>query len=67
METAIGAYRQAMRASVDDEHALDRLAITLDAIEWIDANLNVAALIDAWTAMLEEPRLSQAAHLSPTA
>jgi len=67
METAIGAYRQAMRASVDDEYALDRLAITLDAIEWIDANLNVAALIDAWTAMLEEPRLSQAAHLSPTA
>lgn len=67
MEAAIAAYRESMRTRVDDDQALERLAITLDAIEWIDANLNVAALIDAWTAMLEEPRLAQATQLSPVA
>jgi len=65
MEAAIAAYRDTMRTRVDDDQSLERLTITLEAIEWIDANLNVAALIDAWTAMLEEPRLARTSHLPP--
>jgi DNA polymerase-3 subunit delta' len=35
-------------------------ACTLDALEAVDRNANLGVLIDAWTAVLEEPRLSAA-------
>ena len=35
------------------------LGITLDALESIDRNANLTVLIDAWTALLERPKLSQ--------
>jgi hypothetical protein len=35
-------------------------ACTLGALEAIDRNANLGVLIDAWTAVLEEPRLSAA-------
>jgi DNA polymerase-3 subunit delta' len=74
MEVAIDAYRGQLRrsieavqasvqASVQDE-TLVRLAATLEAIELVDANMNVAMLIDAWTALLEDPRPPQLAKAS---
>jgi hypothetical protein len=35
-------------------------ACTLDALEAVDRNANLGVLIDAWTAVLEEPRLAAA-------
>lgn len=35
-------------------------ACTLDALEAIDRNANLGVLVDAWTAILEEPRLAGA-------
>ena len=35
------------------------IAQTLDAIDGIDRNANLTILVDAWTALLEEPRLAQ--------
>jgi hypothetical protein len=37
--------------------AIDR---TLDAADAVDRNANLGVLIDAWTAVLEEPRLARA-------
>ncbi|MFM7244981.1 MAG: AAA family ATPase [Planctomycetaceae bacterium] len=34
-------------------------ACTLDALEAVDRNANLGVLIDAWTAVLEEPRLAR--------
>ncbi|NDC63965.1 MAG: AAA family ATPase [Planctomycetia bacterium] len=39
--------------------AATALRTSLDALDAIDRNANIAMLIDAWTAVLEEPRLAQ--------
>ena len=39
------------------DEPLARLECTLDAVAAVDRNANLTVLIDAWTAMLEEPRL----------
>jgi hypothetical protein len=36
------------------------MQVTLDALAAIDRNANLAVLVDAWTALLEEPRLRSA-------
>ncbi|MFM8498222.1 MAG: hypothetical protein ACKOEM_22290, partial [Planctomycetia bacterium] len=43
----------------DAESAAAGIAQTLDAIDGIDRNANLTILVDAWTALLEEPRLAQ--------
>jgi hypothetical protein len=37
------------------------LAHTLDSLDAIDRNANLTMLVDAWTAILEEPRLAHPA------
>jgi DNA polymerase-3 subunit delta' len=56
-DPALAAAVAAWRA--DDERAATCLAQTLDALDGIDRNAYLPALIDAWTAVLEEPRLAQ--------
>ncbi|MCX7413030.1 MAG: DNA polymerase III subunit delta' [Planctomycetia bacterium] len=41
------------------EEASTALLHTLDALDAVDRNANLTILIDAWTAILEEPRLAQ--------
>ena len=43
----------------DAEEAAAAVAHTLEAVEAIDRNANLAVLVDAWTAILEQPRLAQ--------
>jgi len=43
----------------DAERATAGIAQTLDALDGIDRNANLTILVDAWTALLEEPRLAQ--------
>lgn len=43
----------------DAEAAAAAIAHTLDALDAIDRNANLTILVDAWTAILEEPRLAQ--------
>lgn len=43
----------------DAERAEAGLANTLDALDGVERNANLSILVDAWTAVLEEPRLSQ--------
>lgn len=45
--------------SDDGERAAACLAHTLEALDGIDRNANLSILVDAWTAVLEEPRLAQ--------
>ncbi|MEI6241447.1 MAG: DNA polymerase III subunit [Planctomycetia bacterium] len=45
--------------SCDGERAATCLTQTLDALDAIDRNVNLTILVDAWTALLEEPRLAQ--------
>ena len=40
------------------EPAAAAVAHTIDALDGIDRNANLAILVDAWTAVLEEPRLA---------
>lgn len=47
------------RWSGESEETSLLLGITLDALESIDRNANLTVLIDAWTALLERPKLSQ--------
>jgi DNA polymerase-3 subunit delta' len=62
LDSAIECFRLAVRqgaaagSSVVDE-PLARLECTLDAVAAVERNANLTVLIDAWTAMLEEPRL----------
>lgn len=42
----------------DAERADGALAATLDALDAIERNANLTTLVDAWTAILEEPRLA---------
>ena len=46
-------------ASTPDD-AATALRHTLDALDAVERNANLTVLIDAWTAILEEPRLAQA-------
>jgi DNA polymerase-3 subunit delta' len=56
------ALARAVSAWAHDADATAKaLRHTLDAVDAIDRNANLAILIDAWTALLEEPRLSQTA------
>ena len=43
----------------DADRATAGITQTLDAIDGIDRNANLTILVDAWTALLEEPRLAQ--------
>ena len=43
----------------DAEQAAQAVRATLDALEAIDRNANLAMLVDAWTAVLEQPALAQ--------
>lgn len=43
----------------DGERAATCLAHTLDALDGIERNAYLPILVDAWTALLEEPRLAQ--------
>jgi DNA polymerase-3 subunit delta' len=45
----------------DAEQAAQAVAATLDALDAIDRNANLTILIDAWTAVLEQPALAQTA------
>ena len=45
----------------DAEDASTALDHTLDALDAIDRNANLSILVDAWTAILEEPRLAHPA------
>lgn len=51
-------------ATPDLDEILALLRLTLAAAAQVDRNANPAMLVDAWTAMLEEPRLAQAARLA---
>lgn len=44
----------------DPESADAGLRLTLDALAAVDRNANLTVLVDAWTALLEEPRLGTA-------
>ena len=41
------------------EEASEAIRCTLDALESIDRNANLAVLVDAWTAVLEQPALAR--------
>jgi len=43
----------------DAELAAAGIARTLDALDAVERNANLTVLVDAWTAILEEPRLAQ--------
>jgi hypothetical protein len=47
--------------SQDPEACAEALRSTLDALDAVDRNANLTVLIDAWTAILEEPRLARLA------
>lgn len=44
--------------SADPEAAVTALDQTLDALDAVDRNANLNVLVDAWTSVLEEPRLA---------
>jgi DNA polymerase-3 subunit delta' len=66
LETALDDFRGALRRAATDsappdaEEAVARMQVTLDALAAIDRNANLSVLVDAWTAVLEEPRLRSA-------
>jgi DNA polymerase-3 subunit delta' len=45
----------------DADDASAALAHTLDALDAVDRNANLTILVDAWTAILEEPRIAHSA------
>lgn len=47
--------------AVDPDACWEAIRVTLDALDAVDRNANLTMLVDAWTAMLEEPRLAQPA------
>ena len=47
--------------SHDPEACAEALRNTLEALDAVDRNANLTVLIDAWTAILEEPRLARLA------
>ncbi|MFM8377842.1 MAG: ATP-binding protein [Planctomycetia bacterium] len=59
-QPADGALAAAVSAwQGDAERAAAGIAHTLDALDGIERNANLTILVDAWTALLEEPRLAQ--------
>jgi len=50
------------RANVGPDEAAVLLRITLDALAAVDRNANLTVLVDAWTAVVEEPRLEAASR-----
>ena len=47
---------------LDPEEAGTGLRLTLESLDAIDRNANLTILVDAWTALLEEPRLETASR-----
>jgi hypothetical protein len=45
----------------DPEACAEALRSTLDALDAVERNANLTILVDAWTAILEEPRLARLA------
>jgi len=45
----------------DPEACAEALRHTLEALDAVDRNANLTVLVDAWTALLEEPRLARLA------
>ena len=58
-DTTLG--RAAAAWAGDPEAAAVALRLTLDAVDAIERNANLTMLVDAWTAVLEEPRLARLA------
>ncbi|MFM9057933.1 MAG: ATP-binding protein [Planctomycetaceae bacterium] len=57
------AAARALAAAPPDPEAADTgLRLTLDALASVDRNANLTVLVDAWTALLEEPRLAAASR-----
>jgi DNA polymerase-3 subunit delta' len=55
-------FHQAAAAwALDPDACSDALRHTLDALDAVDRNANLTVLVDAWTAVLEEPRLARLA------
>ena len=55
-------FRAAAAAwSHDPEACAEALRNTLDALDAVERNANLTVLVDAWTAILEEPRLARLA------
>ena len=54
---ALARAAQAWTADVDA--ALAAVDGTLDALGYVDRNAHISVVIDAWTAILEEPRLAR--------
>ena len=76
LEAALEVFRGALRAGVggdvpqgpaaaawsaDADAAAAAVDCTLDALAAVDRNANLGVLVDAWTAILEEPRLAREA------
>jgi DNA replicative helicase MCM subunit Mcm2 (Cdc46/Mcm family) len=55
LDRAIGAW------AADADEAATALEATLDALDAIDRNAHLPTLVDAWTAILEAPRLAHSA------
>ena len=56
------AARALGRAAFTSDEAAVLLRITLDALAGVDRNANLTVLVDAWTALVEEPRLETASR-----
>jgi hypothetical protein len=46
--------------AADSQEAAQAIQSTLDMLQSIDRNANLTILIDAWTAVLEQPALARA-------
>jgi len=51
--------RAAAAWSTDVDTVVSAFERTLDAVDAVDRNANLGVLVDAWTALLEEPRLAR--------
>lgn len=58
LDFAVEFLRGALRRDTSDEWAEAALTATFDALDGIDRNANLTILVDAWSAVLEEPRLA---------
>ena len=54
-----GLARALAALDADAERSAQAVQATLDALEAVDRNANLAILVDAWTAVLEQPALAQ--------
>lgn len=58
LDFAVEFCHAALRRDTADDWAEAALAATFDALDGIERNANLTILVDAWTALLEEPRLA---------